>query len=384
MRRAIIITGFLVLCTPGAQAAGLPSGLMNSSHACGICHRDIHRMWRASAHAQSMEGAVFLDALLQAVKDGGDAMMPICLKCHAPLAAVVGDERLEKKVSWEGVGCDACHNLAAVDTSGINPRMIYDLGTTKRGPIRDAESDAHGIAYSDLHTSSLVCAGCHEYANSEETPILTTFSEWKRFAAKQPEKTCQSCHMAGTEADVVDPRVKRLSAVSVNLHEVPGGHSLDQLLKAVSVHTESERNGDELSLDVRLLNKGAGHAVPTGMPGRRLILVVTVRTSQGQTLEEKRVYSKSFADAAGRPIEHDGGCFAPGVRLLSDTRLMSGEQRVENFRFNAPAAASVSQKVALYYEHSPTGTPENRSWLTIFSEERSLPAVSAPGLSTPR
>ncbi len=123
---------------------------------------------------------------------------------------------------------------------------------------------------------------------------------------------------------------------------------------------------------MQLTNRGAGHAVPTGMPGRRLILALTIRTDGGQTYEGRRIYTKTFAGADGKPIEQEGRCFAPGVRLLSDTRLRAGETRTETFAFPvAPAAAgTISMKVQ--YEHAPTSSPENREYLTVLSEERSF------------
>jgi cytochrome c2 len=330
-------------------------------------------MWLSSAHARSLEGAVFLAALQETEAGGGREVARLCLRCHAPLAEVVGDTRLERKVSWDGVSCDACHSITAVDTSGTNPRMTFDWGKTKRGPIRDAVSDVHGTAYSPLHTTSLVCVGCHEYTNDEGTAVLSTFSEWKESASAKKGESCLDCHMAKTEANVVDPRVKRVPESSVNLHEVPGGHALGQLHKAIRAKLTPERRGDELGVEVRMNNIGAGHAVPTGMPGRRLVVVVNVRTNDGRSLEEKRIYARHFVDATGVPIEKEYRCFEKGVRIASDTRLRSGEERIERFTFPVPAATGGSIGLKVYYEHSPTGMPEDRTWLTVFAEDRMIP-----------
>jgi hypothetical protein len=325
-----------------------------------------------------MEGAIFLTALHDAAEKEGEKVARICLGCHAPLAAQIGDTKLENRLSWEGVGCDVCHSVASVDTSGANPKMVFDLGGTKRGPIRDAESNAHGVEYSEIHAGSLICIGCHEYAAGDGTPILSTYSEWQKSAAAARGESCQDCHMGRTEANVVDPSVKRTAGTPVNLHEVPGGHSLNMLNRAIHVSMKPERRGEELRVEVRINNKGAGHAVPTGMPGRRLILTVSVKTTQNQSFEEKRIYTKSFVDAEGNPIEHDGECFAEGARLLSDTRLMSDEQRVESFRFHVPTSAGVSIKTRVQYEHSPTGRPEDSTRLTVLSEDRSLKPAAGP------
>jgi hypothetical protein len=288
------------------------------------------------------------------------------------------DFGLQKKVSWEGISCDICHSLVSVRAEGPGNRLVVEPGPVKRGPIRDATSTGHEVLYSELHTQALVCAGCHEYSNPEGTAVMTTYSEWKGSESAKQGKTCQQCHMSRTQANVVDPRVKRLPVQGVNLHEMPGGHSLDQLHKALSVTFQPERKGDELLFDVRLANRGAGHSVPTGMPGRRVLLDLAVRTSDGKSFEEHKSYGKSFADSAGKTINRDSAYFAKGVRLESDSRIRPEEQRVERFRFPVAAAATAFVSVKLRYEHSPTGGPENRTSITFLSEERTLPPATSP------
>jgi hypothetical protein len=90
---------------------------------------------------------------------------------------------------------------------------------------------AHGTEFSEIHTSSLACAPCHEYQNALGFPLLTTFSEWKNSRYAKEGKQCQSCHMYRVAGDVVDPRLKRSSLAKINLHQMPGSHSVTQLTK---------------------------------------------------------------------------------------------------------------------------------------------------------
>jgi hypothetical protein len=228
----------------------------------------------------------------------------------------------------------------------------------------------HETVYSELHTTALVCAGCHEYRNREGTPVITTYSEWEESAARRGGKTCQTCHMGLTRAAVVDPKVKREVTGRVNLHQMPGGHSLAQLNAALGIGQSALWREDGFTLTVRLANKGAGHAVPTGMPGRRVILALSVRTSDGNSFAARRVYSKTFRDAEGRVIDRDGPVFAPGVRLETDSRIKTDEERTETFTFPVAPGASARVNLKLHYEHAPTAGPENRTWLTFYSEER--------------
>jgi len=365
--RAVVLTA---AASVGLANAGFAPGELTRSDVCATCHRDIHRMWRASAHATSLDSAVFLEAYHDAESSLGTAMSRQCLSCHAPAIAVNQDVKLALKTTWEGVSCDVCHSLASVDLTATPPRLTLKVGPVKRGPIRDAASSAHDVLYSELHTSATICAGCHEYTNLEGTPIITTYSEWKESAAAKQGKSCQACHMEGTRADVVDPRVKRVALAEVNLHEMPGGHSLSQLHKALGLSIQARRDGDALRVEVSLVNKGAGHTVPTGMPGRRVILAVGVQTTNGKTFEDSRVYAKVLGGADGKPVPRDSGNFAKGVRIQSDTRIKAGEKRNESFRFDVPAAATAFITVKLHYEHKPLGGEDGRTWITFQSESR--------------
>ncbi len=372
LRNAIVRLGVSFLATSLSLAAKPGVGQPQPSDLCGDCHRDIYKMWRASAHAKSMEDPVFLIALRETEAREGKTVSQVCISCHAPTVAITKDFELKQKLSWEGVGCDVCHSIVAVDTKGPAPKLVYKMGSAKRGPIRDAASMAHEVEYSELHTQSIVCAPCHEFANAEGTPLMTTFTEWKSSEAAKTGKTCQLCHMARTRADVVDPKVKRVPDSHVNVHQVPGGHSIEQLHKALEVTLHPKREGDALLLQVSLRNKGAGHAVPTGMPGRRVILDVRVRTNQGGERDERKIYGRSFVGATGAPITRDSAFFARGVREVSDTRIKPDEKRVEAFRFPVPTSATAYATVKLHYEHAPSGTDENRTWITFFSEERMI------------
>ncbi|MBD3162636.1 MAG: hypothetical protein GF346_09725 [Candidatus Eisenbacteria bacterium] len=364
----IVLIGMISL----QAAPAVASSPAETADVCGECHRDIYTTWKASAHSRSLEDPTFLDAFRATEAREGDKTARLCLGCHAPMVTVNGDYALEQKTTWEGVSCDVCHSIVSVDLEGRPPGLELEIGSIKRGPIRDAESMHHEVVFSDLHTKSIACAGCHEYTNAEGTPLLTTYTEWKGSAAAQDGKTCQTCHMSLTAGNVVDPRVARVGEAEINLHEVPGGHSIQQLHKAFRVVIEPAREGDTLRVEVQIINRGAGHAVPTGMPGRRVILTVNARGYSGARFEEKRVYGKFFLDEEGDRIVHDSGYFAAGVRLESDSRIQPDETRVERFAFPIGAEVTTDLQVQLHYEHAPMGEEEPKTRLTFYSEKRFL------------
>jgi hypothetical protein len=369
-RTSITITTACLLA--GLWAAGLPAGAQaTASEWCGLCHRDIYAMWGESAHARSVESIPFLLSYRETEDRHGRETAGACLDCHAPMRRVTGDTGLDYKVTWEGVNCDACHSIRKVDTSGRTPKHVLDVGPVKRGPIREAVSSGHDVEYSELHTQSLVCAGCHEYTNSEGTKVLATYSEWSGSESAARGKTCQICHMGTTDAEVVDPRVKRVDD-PVNIHLVPGGHSLVQLNEALGVSIRPERNEDGMRLVVTVTNKGAGHAVPTGMPGRRIILDLDVNTSSGQDFQAQRTYGRFFEDADGNPIVKDGGYFATGVKEVRDTRFKPDETRVETFDIDCASDDMAHVTLKLHYEHAPMGNEDGRTWLTFYTEKRTI------------
>ena len=341
-----------------------------TSDTCGKCHRDIYRMWRQSAHAEATEDPFFYQTLEDVRGMDRGRREKICLECHAPMAIVSGDLELKLSSSREGVPCEFCHSLVEVEMTERGPRHKLDIGKIKRGTIAEADSPAHGVAFSALHRDSLLCAPCHEYVSEDGVSILTTYSEWQSSRAAENGMTCQGCHMEVTEAQVVDPKVVRKSDAKVNLHEMPGGHSVQQLLKALDIKVRTERKGGVLDVRVTVSNDGAGHAVPTGMPGRRIILSVDVNAGRGVTHEEQRVYGKSFKDGKGKRIDHVGDYFGTGVLLESDTRIGPDEIREEEFSFEVPEDASAYLTVRLHYEHAPRGEDQEKERVTFFTDRK--------------
>ena len=374
VRRAVALG--LIVAAWGSAARGLPilsgiAGEFNSSEQCGACHRDIHAAWKQSIHARSLEDPIFLDSLRQLSAEGGDVRL--CLDCHAPLVRSSRDFTLEKKLSWEGVTCDYCHSIAEI-APGTIPKPKLQVGATKFGPIPDVASSAHETAYRQLFKESELCAGCHEYVAPSGVPILSTYSEWKASPQASEGKTCQTCHMSEVKANVVDPRVKRTAGATVNLHGMPGGHSIEQLNRALSVRARPTRTGDKIELRVEINNRGAGHTVPTGSAARQITLEVRVDTNQGKEEHQSRVYQLVLTDAEGKPLLRDRDLFARAARLQSDTRLKPREIREERFVFDVGSQALANIKLRLVYRHTAQPEPDEPPAAQVFfSQSWTLP-----------
>ena len=343
---------------------------ISSGELCGRCHRDILRAWKTSSHATALEDPIFLDALDLATEEVGAKARTSCLGCHAPTVQYSGDVRLQQKVSWEGVTCDFCHSVKAASVDPV-PRLRVEFDGIKTGPLKDAVPLAHGVAFSAVHTSSLLCAGCHEYRNPQGLAVLTTYSEWQnsQYAGPHGGKAsgCQECHMSAGAANVVDPKVQRVKHTMVNLHQMPGGHSIDQLNKAVTARLNIARDNDNLQVKVDLTNRGAGHMVPTGSPLRKLLLEVQVSASDGKTYREQRTYQRTVVDSQGKEVSREHEVFLRASRATADNRLKPGEMRAESFRFAVPRGSSAHVRAVLWYYYSPLARTEQQMKVSFLS-----------------
>lgn len=349
-------------------AAGLAWGgdlePISSAEICGSCHRSIHEAWKQSGHARAMDSRLFQDALALAESDFGSGTRKLCLDCHSPLAVRTGDLALKTKVAWEGVTCDFCHSLTDVKFSAGNPSPVLKFSLVKTGPIKDAGSAVHETAFSQVHVTSLVCAPCHQYKNAQGLDILGTYWEWENSRYGKEGVHCQSCHMGRVEGSVVDPRVAKTSD-KVNLHEMPGGHSLDQLNKAIRTRVLTSRQGDTLKISIELANTGAGHYVPTGSPMRQMILDVSLQVYGGKRFQEQRFYRREVADAQGKPLTREHVTFFKGAKVISDTRLAPDEKRTETFTFPVPAGSKATLNAAFQYYYSPMARTESQERITF-------------------
>jgi hypothetical protein len=245
-----------------------------------------------------------------------------------------------------------------------------EVSLVKSGPLKDVEAPVHGTLFSPVHTSSTACAPCHEYRNALGFPVLTTYSEWKNSRYAKEGWQCQSCHMSKVAGDVVDPKVKRSSMEKVNLHQMPGSHSLDQLNKTIKTRLTTAREGDQLKVSVEVANAAAGHYVPTGSPLRQLVLEVRADAYDGKHFQETRTYRRAVADAHGTILQREHFAFLKGAKMVSDTRLAPDEKRVETFRFAIPQGVQAQLKATFWYYYSPLASTEAQKRVTFQSISR--------------
>lgn len=342
-----------LLMAAALPVSGAPLRPMSSAEVCGGCHRSIVDAWKESAHAKAMESRLFQDALDAAETAMGSGVRKTCMGCHAPLAAYTGDLDLQKKVSWEGVTCEYCHSVRDVTIDNGKPQVKIEFNLVKSGPLKQTVSGTHSTAYSEVHESSRVCAPCHEFRNAQGYAVLSTYTEWQKSRYAKEGKNCQSCHMYQVAGRVADVKLARSPDSHLNLHRMPGGHSLDQLNRTVKAKLSTVREGGKAKVTVEVSNTNAGHYVPTGSPLRKIVLTVRAETRNGQRLEQQRVYGRVVADGAGKALQLEHAAFLQAASTVSDTRLAPDEVRKEEFTFDVPEGQSADIRATLSYYYSP-------------------------------
>jgi formate-dependent nitrite reductase cytochrome c552 subunit len=387
----------------GSRGTGLASP--SSAEICGDCHRAAQESWKASGHAHAMDSRLFQDVLHYTGADLGAEARRTCLGCHSPLAIATGDTGMQTKVGWEGVTCDVCHSIREVSLAGPNPKARLEFTRMRTGPWKDDTPSQHGALFSPLHTTSLLCAPCHEYRNALGFAVVTTFSEWQASRDGKDGRQCQFCHMpsvgrvalvqrvvttptdverhshcqtchlasgAGGKASQAGPGPAIVDAGlrvhgQLNLHEIKGSDSMDLLTSAIQAQLAAVRDGDKVRVNVDVANRAAAHYVPTGSPLRRVILEVRADTDSGQHLMQQRVYSRSVADRDGKPLEREYMVFERGAKVIADTRLAPDEKRSETFSFDVPPGVETRISVALRYFYSPLAKTESQRSATFLT-----------------
>lgn len=326
--------------------------------ACSACHAAIVDEWRASMHARAHHGADVIYGAMRRLRMGreGDELAGRCAQCHSPR----DPEDPESAAARTGVSCATCHNLDGVDDADGTRRGARALtraeGDTLRGP-HDVSADADaphdtGAAAPWLSDGRTICLACHgSMQNAQGAATCTTGAE---YAEASDERTCTGCHMPVVDA----PAGSASERPSHRSHGFLGPHELyveegssDFLATAVALSPAL----DGRTLRATLENR-TGHALPTGFPGRMILVRATGYDASGEAVwhnftdapmaqDPDAVLNKVYVDAEGEPT------LPPyAARLARDTRLRPGESR--ELSWTLPANV-VRAEIALLYRLLP-------------------------------
>lgn len=372
---------------PGTQPETLNTEILSFSN-CASCHGNydlVHeplRNWAASMMGQSMRDPLFRAAFTIAEQDvafAGD----LCLRCHTPGGWLAGrseptDGSALIDQDFEGVNCNMCHRmvdpvykdgvsplvdldiLADLPDHPVNPhsgQYVMDPEDRRRGPFDLVRFNKHDWLYSPFHSSSEMCATCHDVSNPvfvrqpdgtylpgdldaphpthdkyDQFPVERTYSEWlaSEFADGPVEmggrfggnltavSSCQDCHMPDstgrgckTGEDRADLPTHQLNGGATwilqavdDLYPQSDTQLTDESITAALLRSESLlRAASDLELTtepgrlfVRIINQ-TGHKLPTGYPeGRRMWINVRFFDSQGALIAERGHYDDATAE----------------------------------------------------------------------------------------
>lgn len=289
---------------------------------CGECHDKMFDEWETSAHAQAATSATYKAALV-------DANDPSCVRCHVPLA----DAMPHDIIASEGDTCDVCHTMRdpRPDANGGTFTLAID-DMVKYGPRCDLKDHYfHRMGCSPVHREATICGTCHWY-EPKGLPVFTEYADWKASGTTKP---CQDCHMPGEPALIATGSPRRKDVRHHGLFGKKGD------LRTKALKLDVTRKGTEVT--VALTNTGAGHAVPAGIPDRRIVVTVKALDKAGAELgSEKRELGRMLVDAAGQPAP-----FWKAVKVGTDTRIMPGATWKETFTL--PTAATIEVDVTHHY-----------------------------------
>jgi mono/diheme cytochrome c family protein len=384
---------------------------------CEGCHSEIFKQWNGSMHSKAFVDPIWRSATKLFFKDAktaGEVLeMKACVKCHTPLgfrsfliSSPADDYDKLADLPAQGIFCNWCHNISEVKHLGdagyeVAPGGGEDDPSTMLGPRKDASSDFHPTKYSELHTKSEFCSLCHNVSHvANNLPIEQTYNEWKNspYNTGDPATTvnCQDCHMRQRPGIPSTGKTERpdnpgLACDSgperkhIWTHYFVGANALVTKLLGSDMHAqmaiERLQNAADLELikndlynknslsniQVKVINSGAGHYLPTGITEvRQMWLDVSITDASGKLLlrsggldkagniDKTAVkYYTQLGNEKGQPVLNP----ALADRILYDYRIPPKGYVIEKYAFYIPedVISPIKIDVSLKYRSASQG-----------------------------
>jgi hypothetical protein len=302
---------------------------IHGSGRCGECHAKMYDEWEVSAHASAASSTLY-KAALAAVND------PTCDHCHAPLAA----ESPGDIIAGEGVTCDVCHTLRKPVPSkdgGTWTLAVDDM--VKFGPRCDLKDHYfHRMGCSPEHKQAELCGTCHWW-EPKGLPVFTEYADWKAGPEAAAGTQCQDCHMPKEKAQLAEGSPVRPGVP----HHGLLGLASDLRKRALGLDVSVTKADDKLAVALVVKNNNAGHAVPAGLPERRVVVRVTLKDAAGaEVASEQRQLGRKLVDGNGAEVP-----FWQATKVESDTRIAVGGQWTETIAL--PVATTGSIEIDVVY-----------------------------------
>lgn len=356
MRRAL---AWVLLFTPlagcdGGAPRGNPEGVHpdkdtvnpDDPDACAQCHAQIVAEWKESMHSRShfANDPIYGGVHGLVSKTLGEDTAKGCARCHNPRDPA----NPTSPVGALGVSCAACHMLDEVHVgqgkAGADALVYASVVRMRAGhDMAPGSSPAHetGKAPEFITDRKTLCLTCHDMATN---PIgVTTCATGAEFHEGASDQGCIDCHMpriAGPGGEV-GSRSEHARHVFLGPHRA--WYQDDPSFTAGAMSLEGTF-GDE-RLEITVTNR-SGHGLPTGYPGRTLVLMVVGKDAAGEVVwrniesdpikeSPDSVFNKVYVDDAGAPTM---AVFSKA--LERDNRLKPNEARTVGFEVPATVVAA--------------------------------------------
>jgi hypothetical protein len=355
------------------------------AESCQNCHEEIFKQWQDSMHAQSsalkdpIHGAFYKNVMgsptavdLRSKK----GKYPVCLKCHAPMAAIDKKTNLDAKQNYkDGITCVSCHSFKSFkgpDKANGKPNYgidAYEIDTASlygpSGETYSVDSDPkakwptpvnHPMPLqgnkSALFESNDICMGCHEKrSNFHGTPLCVTGKEIRN---SKNFVSCQTCHMSVvTVPKLQEGKIVEGQYVTIADHTMAGGHDERMVRRGLAMDMDVKKEGDTIKAAVTVKNR-LPHSFPTGAPFRNFFIKIAAYDSNGKELwknfkvhpikdDPKSAFWYTLGDAANKPTSPP-----KATQVMADTRLTPNESRTLNYDIPNTGGISIIRAEALY------------------------------------
>ncbi len=380
-----ILFGFILNPAFAADQETFASVHDAPAESCKNCHEEIFKQWQTSMHANSsalkdpIHGAFYKNVMgdpLQEDLRSKKGQYPVCLKCHAPMAAIDKKTKLDTKQNYkDGITCVSCHSFKSFkgpDKANGKPNYgidAYEIDSASlygpSGATYAADSDPkakwptpinHPIPLqgnkASLFESNDVCMGCHEKrSNFHGTPLCVTGEEIR---STENFVSCQACHMSVvTVPKLQEGKVIEGQYVTIADHTMAGGHDARMVSRGLAMNMDVKKNGSTIEAAVTVKNR-LPHAFPTGAPFRNFFLKVAAYDKDGKELwknfkvhpikdDPKSAFWYTLGDDAGKPTSPP-----MAKQVLADSRLNPNESRTLNYEIPNNSAIAIIRAEALY------------------------------------